>query len=185
MIEKASFEQAIEIYKIYMEKDFPQNEIPNFERFKKLTENKKQDVYIYKEGNKIVAYFVTMEKEGCVLITHLAVVEEFRSKGIGRRFLEEIKDFLSNRKILIVEVETEKNAKDENELEIINKRIRYYIKADFKKCERMEYELFGVDYYILTYSTQNVNIEENKLKEIMEKIYDGLFPRENLRIEVK
>ena len=183
VIKKANVEKAKQIYK-YMEEDFPKNEIPNYTGFLKLTQENIQNVYIYEENSQEIAYFVTMEKDEKVLITHLAVIKEHRGQGVGKRFLETIKDFLSNKKVLIVEVETEKNAKNEQELEVIEKRLRYYLNAGFVKCNELNYVLYNVDYYILTYSTDESSISPNMLKDTIESIYDGLFPKKNLKIGV-
>lgn len=186
MILKANFEKAIEIYK-YMENDFPKSEIPNFNQYVKLIRNKIQKVYTYEENNKEVAYFITMEKEndGKILISHLAVIKEYRQNGVGKRFIKAIEQFLKDKQILIVEVESEKNAKNENELEIIKKRLNFYYKAGFEKYEHIEYFLYGVDYYILTYNLQKHKLSNSEIVQSIENIYDGLFPKEKLRINIK
>lgn len=184
MIKKADLEKAKQIYK-YMEGDFPKNEIPNYKGFLKLTQENIQNVYIYEENSQEIAYFIIMEKDEKVLITHLAVIKEHRGQGVGKRFIETIEEFLANKKVLIVEVESEKNAKNEQELEVIEKRLRYYLNAGFVKCNELKYVLYNVDYYILTYSTDESSIFPNVLKDTIESIYDGLFPKENLKISIK
>lgn len=183
MIQKANLEKALEIYK-YMEKDFSRNEIPDYKRYLKLTKENIHNVYVYKENEQEVAYFITIEKEEKVLITHLAVIKNHRGKGVGKRLIEAIKNFLGNKKMLMVEVETEKNAKNEQELTIIEKRIRYYLNAGFRKCEGLKYTLFNMDYHILTYSTCVNEISAKEVKQTIEAIYDGLFPKKNLIINV-
>lgn len=184
MIEKANLEKALEIYQ-YMKEDFPANEIPDNKGYFKLTKQNIHQVYVYKENEQEVAYFITLEKEEKVLITHLAVIKDYRGKGVGKRFIEEIKNFLGNKKMLMVEVETEKNAKNEQELAIIQKRIHYYFNAGFRKCEELKYSLFQVDYYILIYSKLYNEISAKEVKQTIEAIYAGLFSKENLTITVK
>ena len=87
--------------------------------------------------------------------------------------------------MLLVEVESEKNAKNEQELKIIEKRINYYLNAGFKKCEELEYNLFNVDFYILTYSSSNDRTSGIEMKQTMQDIYAGLFPKENLVINIR
>ena len=183
MIKEKKKKKALEIYK-FMEEDFPKNEIPDYKRYLKLTENHIHNVYVYVENGQEIAYFITMEKNNNrkILITHLAVIKDYRGKGVGKRFIEAIKDFLSDKKILIVEVESEKNAKNPQELEIIKRRMQYYLNAGFKKCERLEYTLFNMDYYILTYSSSNYEISNKKVRQTIENIYDGLFDPKNLII---
>ncbi len=185
MIKKANLEKAIEIYK-YMENDFPESEIPDFDKYLKLTQNNIHSVYIYEEDNQEVAYFITMEKNnsGKVLISHLAVIKEYSGNGVIKRFIKAIEEFLSDKKILIVEVESEKNAKNEKELEVINKRLNYYFNAGFEKCNDIKYFLYGVDYYILVYNVQDKKISSNEIVSAIEDIYDGLFPKKNLIINL-
>ena len=127
MIRKASLEESKLIYTENMEKDFPDDEIPDYNRFVKLTEDNVHDVYLYSSNNQDVAYFITVENNNNILITHLAVMKEFRSKGLGKILLEEIKKFFKDKNILIVEVEAESRANNEEELDIINRRKRYYL----------------------------------------------------------
>lgn len=183
MIQKANLEKSLEIYN-FMEEDFPKSEIPNHKKFLELTEKNIHNVYIYEENKQEIAYFITMEKDEKVLITHLAVIKKYRGKGVGKRFLEEIKKFLSDKKLLIVEVETEKNAKDKQELTIIEKRLRYYLNSGFEKCERLEYKMFNADYYILTYSKSVNKITNKEVKQTIENIYDGLLSKNNLIIKI-
>ena len=185
MIKKADLDKSINIYK-YMKKDFSNNEIPDYKTYLKLTEKNIHNVYIYEENNQEMAYFITMEKNnsGKILITHLAVFKKFRGKGIGKKLIEEIKFFFYDKKILIVEVESEKNAKNKQELEIIEKRIRYYLNVGFKKCNNLEYNLFRTDYYILTFTKTSRTISNKEIKQIIEEIYDGLFSKQNLVIKI-
>ncbi len=57
--------------------------------------------------------------------------------------------------------------------------------AGFKKCEGIEYRLFNMDYYILTYSKLDKKISNEELKQTIENIYDGLFPKKNLIINME
>lgn len=172
MIIKANIEEAKSIYMEYMIKDFPDDEIPDFNRFMKLTIENKQTVYLYKKDNKNVAYFITTEEDENVLITHLAVIKNYRSMGIGKVFIEEIKSFLKNKKLIIVEVENEKRANNSEELEVIKRRRKYYINAGFKKCEKIQYNLYGVDYDILIFEERKTEkYDDNEIINIIKKIY--------------
>lgn len=186
MIKKVNLEKSLEIYK-YLIEDFPKNEIPNYKSYLKLTENHVHNVYVYEEDAQEVAYFIAIEKNNTkkILITHLAVIKTYRGKGVGKRLIEAIKAYFSDETTLIVEVESEKNAKSPQELEIIKRRIQYYLNAGFTKCENLEYTLFHMDYYILTYSPLNYDISNKEIKQVIENIYNGLFEPKNLIIKLK
>lgn len=187
MIRKASLEESKLIYKKYMIDDFPDDELPGYNRYIKLTKEKMHDVYLLEENSEVVAYFITTQTEGNILITHLAVVKKFRSKGIGKRLLNEIKSYFSKEKMLIVEVEAESRANNKEELEIINRRKRYYLKSGFIQCNNMKYILYNVEYDILVHElNKNINSDNYKIKEIMEKIYSRLgINKSKLEIEIK
>ena len=185
MIRKASLEEAKLIYTKNMEKDFPEDEIPDYNKFVKLTEKNIHDVYLYNTNNSDVAYFITVEKENNILITHLAVMKEYRSKGIGKVLLEEIKKHFKDKNILIVEVEAESRANNKEELDIINKRKRYYSNLGFVQCKNMSYILYNVDYDILTYSPNNRTYEPKEVKKIIEEIYKAVgIDKTKLKIEI-
>ena len=79
MITKASMEEAEKLYKECIEKDFPDDEIPSYNQFVKLTKENIHTIYLYKQDNQNVAYFITVECNNNILISHLAVIKEFRS----------------------------------------------------------------------------------------------------------
>ena len=186
MIKKANLEEAKLIYKEHMENDFPPDELPEYKKYMYLTEKNIHEIYLYEKENVPVAYFITVEDKGNILITHLAVIKEFRSKGIGKVLLNEIKEYFKNKKMLIVEVEAESRANNKEELEIINKRKRYYLKSDFVQCDNMRYVLFNVEYDILVCGLNKCGKVDNyEIKEIMEKIYTNLrIDNSKLKIEL-
>ena len=186
MIRKASLEEAKLIYTKNMEKDFPEDEIPDYNKFVKFTEKNIHDVYLYNNNNSDVAYFITVEKDNNILITHLAVMKEYRSKGIGKVLLEEIKKHFKDKNILIVEVEAESRANNKEELDIINKRKRYYSNLGFVQCKNMSYILYNVDYDILTYSPNNRTYEPKEVKKIIEEIYKAIgIDESKIKIKIK
>ena len=186
MIVEANLEEAKEIYNKHMLEDFPADELPEYERYLKLTKEKLHNVYLYKKDNQNVAYFIVVEKEKNILITHLAVMKDFRSKGIGKVFLEDIKTFFNDKKMLIVEVEAETRANNNEELDVIKRRKKYYTRAGFEECKKIEYILWGVEYDILIYVPEGNKIYENiEIKEIIEKLYEKLgLEKEKLKINI-
>lgn len=185
MIKKANLEEAKLIYTKHMIKDFPDDEIPEYDRFIKLTEEKMHDIYLFEKDEKQVAYFISVEKNNNILITHLAVMEEFRSKGIGKIFLNEIKNYFSDKNMIIVEVEAEIRANNEEELNIIRKRKKYYLNSDFVQCDNMTYILYGVQYDILICKlNDSVQYNNFEIKKIIEEIYSKLRINES-KLQIK
>ena len=171
MITQANLEEAKNIYKECMVEDFPDDEIPSFNQFVKLTQEKINTVYLFEKDGKNVAYFITVECNNNILISHLAVIKQYRSQGIGKILLKEIENFFKDKNILIVEVEAESRASNEKELDIIKRRKKYYLNFDFKQCMNMSYILYGVEYDILTYTPHQKEYSTNEIKKIIEEIY--------------
>mgnify|MGYP002616165900 CR=1 FL=1 len=93
MIIKIDEKQGLELYHKYMENDFPEDERPTYQNYKRLTLNHLHEIFIYKENDKEVAYFISIEKNNNILITHLAVIKEYRGKGIGKKLLGDIIEY--------------------------------------------------------------------------------------------
>ena len=185
MITKASIEEAEKLYKECIEKDFPDDEIPSYNQFVKLTQENIHTIYLYKQDNQNVAYFITVECNNNILISHLAVIKEFRSKGIGKILLEEIEKYFTGKNILIVEVEAESRANNEEELDIIKRRKKYYLNLGFKQCMNMSYVLYNVEYDILTFSPDQKEYTGQEIKKIIEEIYSKVgLNKAMLKIEV-
>lgn len=188
MIRKASLEESKLIYKKYMVDDFPDDELPGYNRYIWLTKENIHDIYLFEEDNNPVAYFISLEDgNGNILITHLAVIKEFRSKGIGKILLNKIKEYFNDKNMLIVEVEAESRANNKEELEIINRRKKYYLNSGFTQCDNMKYVLYNVEYDILVCELHNCGKVDNyRIKEIMEKNYSKLgINKSKLEIEIK
>lgn len=185
MITKASIEEAEKLYKECIKKDFPDDEIPSYNQFVKLTQENIHTIYLYKQDNQNVAYFITVECNNNILISHLAVIKEFRSKGRGKILLEEIEKYFTDKNILIVEVEAESRANNEEELDIIKRRKKYYLKLGFKQCMNMSYVLYNVEYDILTFSLDQKEYTGQEIKKIIEEIYSKVgLNKAMLKIEV-
>lgn len=185
MINQVSKEKAIEIYSNYMVNDFEKSELPDLNLFIELYETKRNIVYMYSQDRKELGYFITMEdNDGRVMITYLAVVKEFRGHGIGRKFLNDIIEFFKDKKLIIVEVESEKMAKDEKSLEIIQKRQRYYLNSGFKKYDKIDYRLFGIIYDILIYHIKDKETTNEDITETIKKIYGKKFCDKNLYMNI-
>ena len=64
MIKKVNLEEALEIYN-FMKKDFPENEIPDYERFFQMTKENIHNVYVYEENNQeLLTEYITTVVDG-------------------------------------------------------------------------------------------------------------------------
>lgn len=186
MIRKLNLEDAKVIYKKYMENDFPDDEVPSYNHYIELIENNKSTPYLYEEENEMKAYIICVEKGDFVLISHLAVLKEYRGQGIGTKLLDEMKSFYRDKQAVILEAEAEEQAKDEKALETIKRRQKFYIKCGFIPYPNIDYELTGVKYLIFVYSNLKNEIEAEKLMEVINKLYSGVLKDSKiLKMKVK
>ena len=186
MIKKLDIEGAKKLYRNYMEKDFPDDEIPSYKHYVKLIEEGLSIPYTYEENNEEKAYIICVEKGNFVLLSHLAVLKEYRGQGIGTKLLEEIKAFYKEKQAIILEAEAEEQAKDEKSSETIKRRQKFYTKCGFTPYPNLSYELVGVKYLIFAYSNLENKIEDAKLIEIIKELYKGILSNEkSLVIKLK
>ncbi len=130
------------------------------------------------------AYIICIEKGDNVLISHLAVLKEYRGQGIGTKSLNEMKFFFKDKQSVILEAEEQ--AENKKALEIIKRRQKFYKKCGFTSYPNLDYELSGVKYLIFAYSNLENKIEDGKLIEIIKELYKEILSNEkSLVIKLK
>ena len=139
MLKKENLSNSRKIYKTGILYDFPRIERISYSRFKRAVKNKLLDVYGYYEENKRCGYIVVSVENGAVFLSYLAVGRDCRSHGYGSKMIKEIVEYFSDRKYLVLEVDSPSGITDEQELEIINRRKNFYYKNGFKQLENIEY----------------------------------------------
>ena len=106
MLEKIKFKEFKRLYRTRMVQDFPSNERPKLQGFRKRMLKYNEEVFIYSEDNKEKAYLIVDElEENYILISFLAVYKEYRGQGIGSKLLKEIREKYQNKKAILLEVE--------------------------------------------------------------------------------
>ena len=112
----------------------------------------------------------------------LAIDKEMRGKNLGKTMLEEFKNSVKERKIILLEAENPDATDDEQEKLARNKRISFYERLGFKVTENLKYLLVNIDYKILYYCLDDEEkiIDTDEVIICMRKVYDGI-----LRDEVK
>lgn len=175
MIRKLDIEEAKKLYQDYIDEDFPDDERPNYNHYVKLLESEEFIPYSYEEENKMKAYIICIEKGDNVLISHLAVLKEYRGQGIGTKLLDEMKFFYKDKQSVILEAEAEEQAENKKALEIIKRRQKFYTKCGFTSYSNLDYELSGVKYLIFIYSHLENKIDVEKLIEVIKQLYSGVL----------
>ena len=177
LITKVGLEKAVEIFKNKVMNDFLEDEIPPLFVFERCIKDGTFECYMYEHDGEESGYIVTRKRDDLVFLLVLAIAEKMRGKGLGNAMVEEFKDSVKDRKIILLEAENPEATDDEKEKITRKKRIRFYEKLGFKVTENLKYLLVDIDYKILYYFLDNSGktLETKDAMEYMEKIYEGVL----------
>lgn len=177
LITKVGLEKAVEIFKNKVMNDFLEDEIPPLFVFERCIKDGTFECYMYEHDGEESGYIVTRKRDDLVFLLVLAIDEKMRGKGLGNAMVEEFKDSVKDRKIILLEAENPEATDDEKEKITRKKRIRFYEKLGFKVTENLKYLLVDIDYKILYYFLDNSGktLETKAAMEYMEKIYEGVL----------
>ena len=165
------------LYKEHIQKDFPKNEYPPYFLLKYYLKKGKIEAFLLEEEGKEKAYCINCKANQYVLVLLLAVYQECRGEGIGTKLLSEIKNYYKQEKGIFLEVEIPKEAKEEKENQIREKRIRFYEKSSFQKIDEIILTAYGVNYYLMYYTEkpEEKKEEKEKLVNYMIQCYLNLY----------
>lgn len=180
MLRKIKFKEFKDLYRKHIIKDFPKNERPNLEGFRKRILKKNEEVYIFEENGKDKGYCIIDHLQEYILVAFLAVYNGNRGQGIGTKILKEIKEKYTNKKGILLEVEDPDFAKNEEEKIIQQKRIKFYEKADFKILENLKVELFMVNFRIMMCNLKGKE-DIKEIEENMKQFYYTIIEKKRLK----
>jgi len=174
MLRKIKFKEFKDLYRKHIIKDFPKNERPNLEVFRKRMLKKNEEVYIFEEDGIDKGYCIIYQLKEYILVTFLAVYKENRGKGTGTKILKEIQEKYSNKKGILLEVEDPDFAKNNKEKNIQEKRIKFYEKSNFKVLKNLRAKPYTVNFKIMIYELQKADIKEieNNIREFYYAVID-------------
>jgi hypothetical protein len=111
-----------------------------------------------------------------MLISLLAVFQEFRGEGIGSAFLGDICEMYSDKQGIIVEVERPEDADTDEERHKRIKRIEFYKRAGFCMVDDVEYSIWDIPMYLMVFSPKPMpdNINDS-IGPVMYEIYFKLM----------
>jgi GNAT superfamily N-acetyltransferase len=155
----------------HIEKDFAEGEYPPYDVLYKHLEDGVQKGLILFDGNRKAAYSICAEgKTNYVLVSLLAVYPEYRGRGIGTKFLEELKGLYAEKRGIIVEVEKPEAATNPEEKRIRMKRIEFYKKAGFYLISAIDYSIWDIPMHLMALPCKASKEEINE--SLGKTIYD-------------
>lgn len=191
MLRELRMKELKKLYRTKLMKDFHREELLSFSTLKKTMRKGIQKIFLYKQevNQPNCAYFVVSEIDDYIFIHYLAVYPQYRGRGIGSKLLQDIIKQYQDKKVIILEVEDPKFAKNKKEEEIQNRRIAFYKKNDFLLIRELKETLNNVNYAIMIKQYQAKSIEIQEIKRVIEKVYNKFLRSKankkyfNIRIE--
>lgn len=180
MIKKEKLKESKYIYRTEIIRDFPRAERIPYSRFKRAMKKKLMNTYSYYVDDKRFGYIVTIEEQNVIFISYLAIRKDSRDKGFGSKMLKEIYEYFKDSKYIIIEADSPEGIKNENELEIINRRKKFYFKNGFEEIKNLEYCIYGVKYDILIYKLNTKEVTNIEAADVTRKMYSKIARNMNI-----
>lgn len=182
---KISIEEFTQIYRDYMEEDFPKDELKPLER---MVEMMQQGICIatkLMQENSMRAYavFIIPPKGTHMLLDYFAVKKEYRGTGVGHSFFDALSVFVKREYPMLkgMMLESERIEEDRPDVETRKRRIAFYLDCGCQLTD-VESALFGVDYSVLHFPfEENVQAGEKEL----DFIYRTMFKKHHYENEVR
>ena len=136
------------VYNTYMTVDFPADELKPLSHIHTMLKEDIYSCYGFFEGELLKAYAYIVRVENCILIDYLAVLNEYRGRGVGSELMLCLKKLFKGKTILI-ECENVAFAADPFEKHIRQRRIAFYESLGFV-LTGISSRLFDAEYVILS-----------------------------------
>ncbi|MDQ7094049.1 GNAT family N-acetyltransferase [Desulfosporosinus sp. PR] len=166
-----------------IELDFAEGEYAPYDVLAAQLAKGVQKGYLLQWDKKDVGYALCADgcANGHVLISLLAVYEEFRNRGLGSIFLEDLITDFSRNQGIIVEVEKPENSKSAAERELRAGRIRFYQNAGFYLVPDIDYIIWDVPMHLMIRPLKASLTTMNKqIGQIIRAIYLDLMGKRYL-----
>lgn len=164
-----------DIYNSYMQQDFPADEMKPFAVIDRLYDNGCYFGYGLYEEDILRAYalFVKSPEGSVKVLDYLAVVSDKRGSGYGGKCLAFIKELLNQDAGIILEVEDPGKTENPKEIEIRERRIRFYTNNNVI-MSKVKATAAGVDYRIM-YMPCSRMLSDEEIMEELDKVYCTIF----------
>ena len=153
LIRRLTNGEILSVYTTHSIRHFPENErkpVSSIERMSAEGIYTGYGLFSREDPGKLLSYafFTALPEEKNSLLDYFAVMEDYRSLGIGSLFLQHMKSFPAGYDGFLIESEDPDYAKDSQELSIRKKRISFYRKNGAFPTG-LTAQVFGVPYRVL------------------------------------
>lgn len=179
-IKELSKEQIKDIYNQWMTRHFPANEMKPLQSIFRMWD---MQAYVglgmfQEDTEELMGYamFARVPKEPIILLDYFAMLEQFRSGGMGSVFLQEMESYLKDFNGMLLEVEDIDFAETEEEISTRKRRNAFYERAGVKDTT-VKSCVFDAHYSVLYYSFhESAMISAKACERDLEAIYRIMIP---------
>ena len=160
-----SLEQGEKIYTTHMQRDFPADELKPWRIMRDLAKRGEYDMLGAYWDDTLVGYAWQYVPSGgdCLLLDYLAVLPQYRMRGVGAGILASLRQYYS--RIILLESEYPEEAPDPA---IARRRLGFYTRCGMGDTG-LQLRLFGVRFCILASGTLT------DAQDAMEMRYTGML----------
>lgn len=147
-ITRLNREQIAEIFTQHMKADFPPDELKPLKMMMKMLDDGVYDCLGLFENDLLSGYAYLIRIGKNCLLDYFAVVRGKRSQGYGSLFLQQLKEYLKDEELLMIESEDPDFSEGEEDYATRCRRVDFYLKNGFRDTGARAL-LFGVRYVLL------------------------------------
>ena len=148
----AEFSQFEELYHVHLAQDFSSRELRPLSSIQRLWEQGRYLCFCLYGDETLLAYACFYRRGSDYLFDYLAVVEEYRGRGLGSCFLRQLRDRIADASCVLCEIEDPDKAGSEEERAARLRRQAFYERLGFMVTE-VSSRVFGIEYRVLEYPT--------------------------------
>ncbi len=166
------------LYDARLREDFPPSELRPYSNMKYLLDLGAYRCFVYREQKELLGYALFAVWEGAALLDYLAVTPSQRGKGVGTRFLRELKPIASDFGAAygLIEAENPDRARTPEQLEERRRRLRFYAGCGCRPSGVFSL-LFGVEYQILVWPfSEDARPSPEEVKASLDSLYRLIVP---------
>lgn len=168
----------VKTYFRYIERDFAKNEYPPYPQLlKQVKTGVQKGMAIHHDGREVAYTFCATGNAGeYVLDTLLAVLPDYRGKGIGTGTLKLVRRRYADKKAIIVEVEAPENAKSQADCETCKRRMMFYSRFGFYEVPNIQYSIWNLPMHLMALPiTAGKEVINAEIKTAMTEIYETIL----------
>lgn len=187
VIRKLNIQELTEIYAAHSVRHFPADELKPLSSITRMAENGTYcgyGLFESKEETQLLCYafFTILPDRKNILLDYFAVMEAYRSHGIGSLFLQHMKNTVTEYDGFLIESEDPDYASGSGELAVRKKRLAFY-ESNGAIFTGILAEVFGVHYRILFFPIQDIPTLETLFTDF-DAIYQHMVSKKNYETKI-